>query len=110
MHDHHPGLITVTVQLTGLIGCPEPWMRTDSHKASHCGILEQVGHTHTNIIRALRERERKNKLFSAIKNRMSSHLSTAVQEARRQWKNTFEEEKLFQPRFLYPARLPRKYN
>lgn len=44
----------------------------------------------------LSERE-KYKLFSEIKNRMSLDLSTTTQEARRQWKSTFEEGKLFQP-------------
>ena len=109
IHGHHPGLVTTTAQTPGLhmSGTMGENRLTQRHLTVE---FQNTWDTHTQMSSKLSESERKNKLFSAIKNRMSPHLSTAAQEASRQWKNTFEEEKLFQPQFLYPAKLPMNYN
>lgn len=56
--------------------------RTTQRHLSHCGISELLGQKEY-LQSFQRERER-NKLFSEIKNKMSSGLPTATQEASRQ--------------------------
>ena len=41
------------------------------------------------------QREKKISYFQRLRIRMSSDLSVAAQKARKQWRNTFEEVKLF---------------
>lgn len=86
---NYQGMITVNVQNTGLIECPEQWVKIESHKGPSMGNFRTPG---TKRISA-KLSERKNWLFSEI--RMSSDLWIAAQKAKRQWKNISEKEKLF---------------
>lgn len=93
IHENYSGLITMDVHIIGLIKCPEQWVKTELHKGIYLIVKFQNTWDKENIFKAFRKRE-KNRLFSEIKNRMSSDLPIAAQDARRQWKSTFEEGKL----------------